>query len=109
MAARNMLRNWLEKTRNSKLSTRVAVLFVGALILPWFVYAWLTITERSEQVKRTEQNLGSLAAAYAEHATMLMRLGIDVPTDETVAKSSTLRPTERGEAELTAFRLALNA
>ena len=52
MAARDVLRNWLAKARNSKLSTRVTVLFVGAFILPWCVYAWLTITERSEQVSQ---------------------------------------------------------
>jgi signal transduction histidine kinase len=108
MAARGMLRNWLAKARNSKLSTRVAVLFVGAFILPWGVYAWLTITERSEQVKRTELNLAALAAAYGEHATTLMRLGIEVPTGEAVAKSSLPNSTEQGEAELTAFRDALS-
>jgi len=109
MAAHSVLRHWLEKTRNSKLSTRVTVLFVGAFILPWCLYAWLTITERSEQVARTENNLASLAAAYGEHATMLMRLGIDVPTDEAVSKPAFPNPMERGEAELSAFRSALNA
>jgi signal transduction histidine kinase len=109
MAARDMLRNWLEKTRDSKLSTRVTVLFAGAFILPWCLYAWLTVTERSEQVARIEHNLASLAAAYAEHATMLMRLGIEVPTDEAVSKPDSSDPMELGDAELTAFRSALNA
>ena len=99
MAARDMLRIWFAKARNSKLSTRVAVLFVGAFILPWCVYAWLTITERSEQVTRTEHSLAALAAAYGEHATTLMRLGIDVPTDEAVSKSGLPNPKEQGEAE----------
>ena len=108
MAARGMLRNWLAKARNSKLSTRVTALFVGAFILPWCVYAWLTVTEHSEQVSRAEHSLAALAAAYGEHATTLIRLGIDVPIGEGVAKSSLPNSTEPGEAELTAFRDALN-
>jgi signal transduction histidine kinase len=99
------VRNWLAGARKSKLSTRVTVLFVGAFILPWCVYAWLTVTERAEQVKRTEHNLAPLAAAYGEHATTLMRLGIVVPIDGAVSSNF----TERGGAELTAFRTVLNA
>jgi signal transduction histidine kinase len=109
MAAHYVLRNWLEKARSSKLSTRVTVLFVGAFILPWCLYAWLTVTERSEQVARIEHNLASLAAAYGEHATMLMRLGIEVPTGGAISKRGLPNPMERGEAELIAFRSALNA
>jgi signal transduction histidine kinase len=102
------VRNWLAGAHRSKLSTRVAVLFAGALILPWCVYAWLTVTERAEQVQRTQHNLAPLAAAYAEHATALMRLGIAVPIDEGSSKSGFPDSTERGEEELTAFRTALN-
>src|SRR6266436_4217555 len=97
------VRNWLAGARRSKLSTRVTVLFVGAFILPWCVYAWLTVTDRADQVKRTEHNLAPLAAAYAEHAATLMRLGIAVPIDGTASKSGFSNSTERGEAELAAF------
>jgi signal transduction histidine kinase len=103
------VRSWPARARKSKLSTRVAVLFAGALILPWCAYAWLTVTERAEQVQRTEHNLAPLAAAYAEHATALLRLGIAAPIDGTDSKSGSSDSTERGEAELTAFRTALNA
>src|SRR5882672_1529 len=99
------MRNWLAGARKSKLSTRVTALFVGAFILPWCVYAWLTVTDRAEQVKRTEHNLGPLAASYGEHAAALMRLGIAVPIDGDFSNNS----TERGAAEMTAFRVALNA
>jgi signal transduction histidine kinase len=109
MAAVDMLRNSLAKARNSKLSTRVAVLFVGAFILPWCVYAWLTVTERSEQVSRTEHSLAGLAAVYGEHATTLARLGIEVPAGEAVSKSGFPNSTEQGKTELAAFRSALNA
>jgi len=96
-----LIRNWLSKLRASKLSTRIGVLFAGAFVLPWFAYAWLTATERAEQLAKTEQNLASLAAAFGEHATTLMRFGIAVPTGDTVAGS-------RGEDELKAYRGSLN-
>src|SRR6476660_6381967 len=103
------VRNSLARARRSKLSTRVSLLFVCAFILPWCVFTWLTVTERAQQVKRTEQNLAALAAAYEEHAAALMRLGIAVPIDGTASKSDSSNSTERGEAELTAFRTALDA
>src|SRR5205823_3645762 len=103
MAAFDM-RNWLARVYGSKLSTRVITLFVAAIVLPWCAFAWLAITERAEQLTRTEHDLAALAAAYGEHATTLMRLGIAVPTGGSVASA-----TDRGRQELTAFRGALNA
>ena len=103
------VRSWVAGARRSKLSTRVTVLFAGAFILPWCVFAWLTATERADQIKRTEHDLAPLAAAYGEHATALMRLGIAVPIDEAASKSVYSNSTEQGEAELSAFRTALNA
>jgi signal transduction histidine kinase len=86
------LRAWYGKVRRSKLSTRVTVLFAAAFVIPWCAYAWLTISERAEQVQRTERMLAALAAAYGQHATTL----ISNPG------------TARVEEELTAFRAALN-
>ena len=103
------IRNWLAKVQRSKLSTRVIVLFAGAFILPWGVYAWLTITGRSEQIAGTEHNLAALATAYGEHATMLMRLGIAVPTGGAAAKPGRPPAADRGEKELILFRAAVNA
>jgi hypothetical protein len=103
------MRNWLARARRSKLSTRVIVLFVAAFILPWSAYAWLTVTERTEQVERTKHTLAVLAAAYGEHATTLMRLGIAVPTDEAVSKPGLSISMGRGKDEMSAFRDALNA
>jgi signal transduction histidine kinase len=67
------MRKWLARVRESKLSTRVAILFVAAFIVPWCAYAWLTATERAAQVENTERYLAALASAYAQHATTLMR------------------------------------
>jgi len=102
----DMSRGWFLKIRTSKLSTRITIVFVAAFILPWGAYAWLTMTERSEQVARTEHHLASLAAAYGEHATSLMRLGVAVPTDKAGSPLSNL--AGRGNEELEAFRRALN-
>ena len=89
------MREWLARVRKSKLSTRVAVLFAAAFVLPWCAYAWLTATERAEEVERTERYLSALAAAYAQHATT-MQLGAGAPS------------TPNLEDELAAFRTSLN-
>ncbi len=107
MAAFDM-RTWLGDVRRSKLSTRVTALFVAAFVLPWCAYAWLTITERAQQVERTERNLAALAAAYGQHATTLMRAGIHGTTGETVSKPALPLWTARVEEEAAAFRSALH-
>ena len=70
------MREWLASVRRSKLSTRLTVLFVAAIVLPWCAYAWLTISEHSAHVERTERTLTTLAAAYGQHAATLMQLGV---------------------------------
>ena len=98
----------LAKLRGSKLSTRIGVLFAGAFIVPWGAYAWLSATECAEQLAETKQHLASLAAAYGEHATALMRFGIAVPTAETAAGPGETPARSRGEDEMKAFRGSLN-
>ena len=102
MAGSGLLRAWFARARKSKVSTCLIALFTAAFILPWFAFALLSSTDRSEHVTRVEQNLAALAAAYGEHATTLMRLGIPVPNGESNVNS------ERGDAELAAFGSALN-
>src|SRR5262245_51277872 len=89
------MREWLARVRKSKLSTRVAVLFGGAFVLPWCAYAWLTAVERADQVERTERYLAALASAYAQHAATLQ-------PDAGAPSNSRL------EEELAAFRAGLN-
>jgi signal transduction histidine kinase len=98
----DLSRSWFARLRKSKLSTRVIALFVAAFFLPWGVFTWLVTTERAEHIQRVEQNLASLAAAYGEHATTLMRLGIPVAAGESVSQPG------RSQEEITAFRSALN-
>jgi signal transduction histidine kinase len=86
------LRTWLASVWRSKLSTRVTVLFAVAIIVPWCVYAWLTVSERTAHVERTERTLSTLAAAYGQHAATVMQLHAQDEADD----------------ELMAFREALN-
>jgi signal transduction histidine kinase len=102
------MRDWLARVRKSRLSTRVAVLFAAAFVLPWCAYAWLTITERAEQVERTERYLAALATAYAQHATTTLQLGAHARGGETVSNPGRPPWTTQLEDELTAFRAGLN-
>jgi signal transduction histidine kinase len=86
------LRTWLTSVRRSKLSTRLTVLFVAAIVLPWCAFAWLTTSERAAQVERTERNLVALATAYGQHAATLKQL----------------YEQDEAEDELATFREALN-
>jgi signal transduction histidine kinase len=92
------LRNWIASVRSLKLSAWVGALFAAALVLPWGAFAWLTLTERTEQTHRVEQNLAPLASAYGEHAATLIRLSGNASQD-----------ADQFEKELAAFRSALNA
>jgi signal transduction histidine kinase len=102
------MREWLARVRRSKLSTRVTVLFGAALILPWCAYAWLTLAQRAEHVERAERNLATLAAAYGQHATTLMRRPIQGPAGDVVSTPGLPMWTTQVEEGVSAFRAALN-
>ncbi len=96
------MRSWLVKARKPTLSTCVIVLFAGAVILPWCALAWLTTTERSEEIAKAQYNLAALAAAYTEHAATLM--------DSGTGTANAGRPdiNDWAKNEMAAFRDALN-
>jgi len=52
--------------RKVKLSVWVGGLFGIALILPWCVYAWLTLNERADLLSRAADSLTALTATYGE-------------------------------------------
>src|SRR4051812_34010786 len=54
--------------RKVKLSAWVRGLFVVAFILPWCVYAWLTLNERADLLRRADDSFTALTAAYGEAA-----------------------------------------
>jgi signal transduction histidine kinase len=81
------------------------VLFAVGFVLPWPIFGWWVAGERAREVAKTESALGALAAAYAEHAATLQRLGIRLPTDGAAPNAE----TQYGADELAAFRDALKA
>jgi signal transduction histidine kinase len=86
------LRTWLACVWRSKLSTRVTVIFAAAIVVPWCIYAWLTVSEHAAHVERTERTLSTLAAAYGQHTATVVQLSAQGEADD----------------ELAAFREALN-
>jgi signal transduction histidine kinase len=109
MAAVFDMRRWLARMRRSKLSTRVTILFAAALVFPWFAYAWLTLTDRAEQIATTERHLAALAAAFRQHATTIMRFAAHVPAGATVWTPGYPLWTATVEEQIAAFRTALDA
>src|SRR5215213_1995539 len=109
MAAVFDMRQWLTAVRRSKLSTRVTILFAAALVLPWFAYAWLTLTDRAEQIAATERHLAALAAAYRQHATTIMRFAAHMPGGEVLPTPGYPLWTTSVEEQVAAFRAAIDA
>jgi signal transduction histidine kinase len=62
----NMLPGWANRISNLRLSTWVFVLFAGAVILPWFVFAGVILAGREQRLNDARQSLGILAIAYGE-------------------------------------------
>ena len=59
-----MFRKCLAPTRGVELSTWVSRLFVAAFIIPWVVFAWMTLQERADVLRRLDDNRAALAATY---------------------------------------------
>ena len=71
MTAFDSLQQRLARARSARLSSWLVALLASALVLPWIAYAWMTLTERADQIDRTERNLAAFASAYAEHAAAI--------------------------------------
>ena len=56
----------LARARAVKLSAWVTGMFTLAFILPWFVFAWMTLNERADVLRRLDQNVGALTATYGQ-------------------------------------------
>jgi signal transduction histidine kinase len=66
----DMLPGWANKISKLRLSTWILLLFAGAVILPWCVFVSLTLAERNQRLNDARQNLGILAIAYGEGASL---------------------------------------
>jgi signal transduction histidine kinase len=97
-----MIQSLTAQIRTVKLSTAVMALFAAALVIPWFLYAWVMTIERAQTLADRERELGALASAYAEHAASLIRLGLVIPLD-----SGTQDSREPGAAAMARFAKGL--
>ncbi|MGZ5927015.1 MAG: hypothetical protein ACXWLJ_10085, partial [Rhizomicrobium sp.] len=65
-----MLPGWANKISNIRLSSWIIVLFGGAVILPWFVFGGVILAGRDQRLDDARHNLGILAIAYGEGASV---------------------------------------
>lgn len=65
-----MLPGWANKISNIRLSSWIVILFAVALILPWIVFASVSIAGRNQRFNEARQNLSILAVAYGESASL---------------------------------------
>ena len=80
-----MFRKCLAPTRGVELSTWVSRLFVAAFIIPWVVFAWMTLQERADVLRRLDDNRAALAATYGEHAAQQVAAVASLNPDRALA------------------------
>jgi len=73
------------RARAVKLSAWVTGLFTFAFILPWAVYAWTTLTERADVLRRLDQNVSALTATYGEGTGMKIATVASLTRDQALA------------------------
>ncbi len=61
-----MLPGWANKISNIRLSTWIAALFAGAVILPWFAFVGVMLAGKEQRLNDARKNLSILAIAYGE-------------------------------------------
>ncbi len=66
----DMLSGWAYKISNVRLSSWIIVLFTGAVVLPWFVFAGVILAGRDQRLNDAKQSLSILAVAYGEGAAL---------------------------------------
>jgi signal transduction histidine kinase len=77
---------WVARLRALKLSTWVTSLFVIAFMLPWFVYARLTLSERANALQRLDQNVAALTKAYGEGTAQQIAAIASLTPDQALAE-----------------------
>ena len=88
-----------------RLGVQIGGLILLLLAIVWGVYGWISITERSEQIDRTQVALEAFASAYGEHAAVLKKSGMALPEGDL----HTGLVAQNDEAdELSAFRSMLD-
>ena len=90
------------------LSATIPAMGLLALVGLWSLYGWLAVTGRQAALRDARDHLTDVAAAYGEHASTLMQMGMpirmrDMPTGQSFPGS-----VAAGEKSLAAFRGALD-
>ena len=67
---------------SSRLSHSVLGVGLAGLLALWGLFAWLTLSERNMALQNAQEHLADVAAAYGEHASTLMEMGIPVPLSD---------------------------
>lgn len=66
----DMVPGWARKISNTRLSSWIIILFAGAVIFPWFVFAGVILAGRDQRLNDAKQSLSILAVAYGEGASL---------------------------------------
>ena len=66
-----MVQGRLARLLKIQLSSWIIIVFAVALLLPWAVFASVTLVERSQRLEDAERNLSALATAYAANLAAL--------------------------------------
>lgn len=66
----DMVSGWARKISNTRLSSWIIILFAGAVILPWFVFAGVIMAGRDQRLSDAKHSLSILAIAYGEGASL---------------------------------------
>ena len=108
MARNRTSDGWLRSMMDGRLSATVPAMGLLALVGLWGLYGWLAATERQAALRDARDHLADVAAAYGEHASTLMQMGMpirmrDMPTGQSFPGS-----VAAGEKSLALFRGALD-
>jgi signal transduction histidine kinase/DNA-binding response OmpR family regulator len=90
------------------LSATIPAMGLLALVGLWSLYGWLAVTGRQAALRDARDHLTDVAAAYGEHASTLMQMGMPIRMRDMPAGQSFPGSVAAGEKSLANFRGALD-
>ena len=91
-----------------RLSKLVLAASAAILVALWALYGSLTLSERRDTLHAVHDHLADVAAAYGEHASTLMQLGLPIRIKGMPDGQSAPGSTAAGEESIARFRGALD-